>query len=41
LGTAGAEERIGADKKRVRLFAPESCEGRIDLADRTRLVDLD
>src|SRR5215467_5644661 len=41
LGTTGAEERIGGDKNGVRLFALERCKGRIDLVDRTSLMDLD
>ena len=40
LGAPSAEERIGGDEKGVRLFTFERCKGRIDLVDRTSLVDL-
>src|SRR5262245_1274970 len=39
LGATGAEERIAGDKNSVRLLALERCKGRIDLVDRTSLMD--
>jgi hypothetical protein len=41
LPTPANEECIGRDKQRIGMLATKSSEGRVDLGDRTRIVDLD